>query len=152
MNYNKNNQLFFLQKSQTITRKNSYFCKQCKSCEATINLLQIELQQKTPTIFTKVTNDNNNKIHMSQLIWYELNYNKNHHLFVQRSQLITTKVVTIIPKVVGTVSGVVPTAGGMVSNASIIDNTIDDATRRHRNGMGRSTERRVVGGHKHTSS
>jgi hypothetical protein len=33
--------------------KSLFICKHCKSGEAAINLLHIELQQKTPTIFTK---------------------------------------------------------------------------------------------------
>jgi hypothetical protein len=60
--YHKNNQLF-LQKSQEITTKYPYVCKQCKNGRATIDLLHTELQQKSVAIFTKVTNDYN-KIHM----------------------------------------------------------------------------------------
>jgi hypothetical protein len=53
-----------LQKTADYYNKNLYLCKTVQNGQETTNLLHIELQQKSSTIFTKVTQDYNNTNHL----------------------------------------------------------------------------------------
>jgi protein-arginine kinase activator protein McsA len=49
----------YFYKSHNQSQQKIHMCKKCKIGQALINLLQIKLQQKSATIFTKVTNGDN---------------------------------------------------------------------------------------------